>query len=298
MREGVSHVPVMVREVLDALALVPGAAVVDATLGAGGHAAAILAATAPDGTLVGIDRDPHAIREAKQRLSSAGTRVTFVRGRMAELGAILTEMGIDAVDGILADLGVSSLQLDEGFRGMSFRQDAPLDMRMDPDVGESAAELLVRLDAAEIEAILRDYGEERHARRIAMSLARRKIETTGELAKAVVEALPPAARHGRIHPATRVFQALRIAVNDELGELAQFLAEAPRRLTPGGRLTVISYHSLEDRLVKHAFRACAAAGSHELVMRKALPPREEEIAENPRARSAKLRALARAEGER
>jgi 16S rRNA (cytosine1402-N4)-methyltransferase len=291
---GAFHRPVMPAEVLEALAPAAGKAFVDATIGGGGHAALILSATAPDGVLLGIDRDPAALAAAAEALAWAGPRARLVRGRMGELPRIMDAAGIAVASGILADLGVSSHQLDAPSRGMSFRSDAPLDMRMDPDAGETAAELIARLDEPALAQLLWDYGEERASRRIARALAQRRIETTGALAEAVIAALPAAARRGRIHPATRVFQALRIAVNDELGELARFLEAAPQRLAAGGRLVVISYHSLEDRLVKRAFRSLAGAEGWTLPHRKALRPKAQEVAGNPRARSAKLRTIERA----
>ncbi|MFA4873767.1 MAG: 16S rRNA (cytosine(1402)-N(4))-methyltransferase RsmH [bacterium] len=287
------HEPVMMREAVEFLGAMPGKLIVDATVGGGGHAAKILAATAPDGRLIGIDRDPDAVEAARSRLMFAGARVTIVQGRMAELESVLAGLGIERVDGILADLGVSSFQLDMGSRGFSFRKDAPLDMRMDPQSGESAAELLERIDEEDLHTILREFGEERFAGRIARALAGRRIESTGELAAAVIAAVPAQARRLRIHPATRVFQAIRIAVNDEMGELDRFLTSAPKILTAGGRLVVLSYHSLEDRRVKHAFRRLAAEGDYSLPVRKAVKPGEAEVRVNPRARSAKLRVLER-----
>ncbi len=288
------HDPVMAQEVLGSLNLRKGDAAVDATLGGGGHAALILQATAPDGALYGIDRDADAIGAARERLAEFGGRARILRGRMGEIAELLAAEGAAPVRGILADLGVSSFQLDCGERGFSLRSDAPLDMRMDRTAGEGAAEWLADADEEEIARVLREYGEERYARRIARSLSRnRGIATTGQLAAAVVAAMPPPARRGRIHPATRTFQALRIAVNDELGELSRFLDAAPGLLSPGGRMVVISYHSLEDRLVKRAFRALADGGAYALPVRRAQRPTEAEVERNPRARSAKLRVLER-----
>lgn len=287
------HKPVMVGEVLEWLCIRNGAVIVDATLGGGGHAAEMLKAASPKGRLIGIDRDRDAIAEASKRLLPFGAMAMVVRGRMSEIGNILDGMGIESADAILADLGVSSFQIDSGGRGFSFRSDAPLDMRMDRDGGESAAELLARLGEAEIEAIIREFGEERYSRRIARALAFGAIGTTGQLVKAVTAAVPPHARHGRINPATRTFQALRIAVNDELGELERFLSLASKRLGRNGRLAVISYHSLEDRMVKHSFRALSEGEGFSLPVRRAIRASEEEVALNPRARSAKLRVLER-----
>lgn len=290
------HLPAMVAEVLALLRPRPGLTVVDATVGGGGHAAAILEAITPGGELIGIDRDREAIAMAQQRLDRPGWRVRLLHGCMGEIGRLLEEIGVDRVGGILADLGVSSHQLEASWRGFSFQRDAPLDMRMDPTVGEGAAELLARLPEAELAALLGELGEERHARRIARAIKKMgPLRTTGELADAVIGAVPPRERHGRIHPATRTFQAVRIAVNDELGELSRFLLAAPERLSDSGRLVIISYHSLEDRLVKQAFRRLSAGGGYHLPVRKAVRPSDAEVRDNPRARSAKLRVLERYE---
>lgn len=296
---GFHHLPVMAAEVLRSLNLRPDAGVVDVTLGGAGHAQMMLAANAPHGRCVGIDRDADAIATARERLASFGDRVTVVQARMSEIQEVLCRLGISAVMGILADLGVSSFQLDCGSRGFSLRHDAPLDMRMDVTSGWSAAELIAQTDEEELARIIWEYGEERYSRRIARELVRRRpIATTQALVDAVMAALPPPARRsGRIHPATRTFQALRIAVNDELGELDRFLDVAPKVLNTGGRLVVISYHSLEDRRVKHAFRRLVAAGGFALPTRRSQVPTEEEIEQNPRARSAKLRVLERMESE-
>lgn len=289
---GLFHRPVMVAEVTAQLKARPGRTIVDATLGGGGHAAAILEALAPGGELIGIDRDREAIAWAERSLKRPGVSVRLLHGRMGEIEQLLDACGVREVDGVLADLGVSSHQLDARQRGFSFQGDAPLDMRMDPTAGESAAELVHRLPEAALADLLWELGEERHARRIARAIkARGAMRTTGELAAAVIAAMPPGGRRGRIHPATRTFQALRIAVNDEMGELERLLAAAPRRLRAGGRMVVISYHSLEDRRVKRAFRALAAGGGYRLPSRRALRPTEGEISENPRARSARLRVL-------
>jgi len=283
----------MPEEVIENLRPAPGETVVDATVGGGGHAALVLREIAPSGTLIGIDRDEDAIAEAGKKLDSKGGRISLVHGRMSEIGEILVRAGLDGADCILADLGVSSFQFDSGPRGFSIRNDGPLDMRMDRSEGMSAKELIRESDAEDLERIFREYGEERHSRRIARALARRDIATTGELASAVELAIPRARGRQRIHPATRVFQALRIAVNDELAEVSRFVDVAPELLRPGGRLVIISYHSLEDRIVKRAFREHAAGNEFELPRRKALKPSEAEVERNPRARSAKLRVLVR-----
>lgn len=287
------HEPVMVGEVIEFLRLRPGALIVDATLGGGGHAAAILGAIGSSGLIVGIDRDADAIGEAKRKFEKE-ENVRIVKGRMGEIAALLKNIGIAKVDGILADLGVSSHQLNRGERGFGFMMDGPLDMRMDCENGETASELLVRLDQDEIEHIIREFGEERYAGRVAAAIKRRAaIDTTRELAEIVAGAVPPHARRGKIHPATRTFMALRIAVNDELGELKGFVAAAPEMLSNGGRLVVISYHSLEDRIVKRRFTELKKAGGYVLPVKKILRPSMEEIMRNPRSRSAKMRVIER-----
>lgn len=290
------HLPVMPEEVIENLRPAAGETVVDATVGGGGHAALILREIAASGTLIGIDRDEDAIAEAERVLGPKDENVLLVHGRMSEIGEILNRAGVDGADCILADLGVSSFQFDHGARGFSIRNDGPLDMRMDRSEGTSARDLIRESDAEDLERIFREYGEERHSRRIARSLARRDIATTVELASAVELAIPRARGRQRIHPATRVFQALRIAVNDELGEVARFVEAAPRLLRPGGRLVIVSYHSLEDRIVKKAFRDLASGEEFSLPRRKALKPSAAEVERNPRARSAKLRALVRRTG--
>jgi len=285
------HLPVMADEVIESLGPRPGDTVVDATVGGGGHAALILERVVPSGTLIGIDRDGDAIAASKRRLAAFGERVRLVHGRMGEIGAILEGLGVPGADAVLADLGVSSFQFDMGDRGFSIRNPGPLDMRMDRSEGTSARDIIRESDAEELERIFREFGEERHSRKIARALAGRDIETTADLAGAVEAAIARTRRRERIHPATRVFQALRIAVNDELGELRRFIEQAPAVLKRRGRLVVISYHSLEDRIVKRAFRDLASREGFELPHRRALKPSEEEVARNPRARSAKLRTL-------
>ncbi len=286
------HTPVMLSEVLEWIDVEHGSLVVDVTLGGGGHADALLKKISPDGVLIGIDRDRDAIESAKKRLAWAGDRVKLVEGTFGVLPYLLDEIGVKSVDGIIADLGVSSFQFDVGERGFSFRADAPLDMRMSSGVGESAADLIERMTEDEIKKILVEFGDERFPGRIATALSKAgRISTTGELAK-IVEGVVPG-RRGRIHPATQTFQALRIAVNDELGELDKFLDEAPKRLRVGGRIIVISYHSLEDRRVKRSFAALAKSEEFSLPRRKVVMPEREETLANPRARSAKLRVLER-----
>ena len=296
------HRPVMRAEAVRFLAPDRGGIYVDGTVGLGGHAAAILAA-GPEVRLIGIDRDPQALRYAAARLAQFGDRVRLVHGNYRDLAEILSNLGIEAIDGFLLDLGLSSLQLDASERGFSFRADGPLDMRMDPTQGRSAADLVNAASVEELARILRDYGEERFAGRIARAIvAARPIETTGALAEIVRRAIPRRFHERRIDPATRTFQALRIAVNDELRNLQDGLAAGFAALRPGGVIVVISFHSLEDRIVKRFFRKLAtpryeslAPGpplppQAEVLTKKPLRPSEEEIGENPRARSAKLRA--------
>ncbi len=285
-----SHVPVMLEEVLHYLDPQPGQVIVDGTVGGGGHARAILERILPGGTLIGVDRDPFMLERARQALPA--DRVILVHGRFDQLREILDDLGIACVDGVLLDLGVSSDQLADPERGFSFRSSAPLDMRMDPtQAGLTAAEIVNRASESELVQILRTYGEERFARRIARAIvqARRRapLRTAKELAQVVADAVPPNYERGRIHPATRTFQALRIVVNDELNALARFFQMVPRCLKPGGRAVVISFHSLEDRVVKHAF---ANRELWDRLTKKPVRPSSEEVAQNPRARSARLRA--------
>jgi 16S rRNA (cytosine1402-N4)-methyltransferase len=262
---------------------------VDATLGAGGHTEAILEA-APGATMVAVDRDVRAIESARLRLERFGAAIHFVNGRFSELGEYLSDAGIPSVDGIVADLGVSSTQLDDPNRGMSFRAEGPLDMRMGDTSGETALELIERLETSELADIIYQYGDERRSRRIArciqQALHAGELKTTLDLRRAVVRAVGPA-RIGGIDPATRTFQALRIAVNRELEELEALLASAPPLLSPGGVLAIVSFHSLEDRMVKRAF---LEAGTWERLMTKPIVASRAETERNPRSRSAKLRA--------
>lgn len=289
------HRPVLVRETLDLLVTKPDGVYVDGTVGAGGHAGEILKRLGAGGRLLGIDRDSDILERARERLAG-DARAVLHRGTFEDVGTALEVLGAPQVDGILADLGVSSLQLDRGERGFSFSKDAPLDMRMDPTGGPTAAEYLAGAPEKDLERVLREYGEERFARRIARRIVeeRRKhpVETTAELAALVSRAVP---RSGRIHPATRTFQALRIAVNGELDRLDAFLERAPAALAPGGRIAVISYHSLEDRRVKRAFLEGEKSGVLRRLTKKPVTPTEAEIRENPRARSAKLRVAERTE---
>ncbi|HEY5494458.1 MAG TPA: 16S rRNA (cytosine(1402)-N(4))-methyltransferase RsmH [Candidatus Anoxymicrobiaceae bacterium] len=300
------HKPVMVEEVLSYLRPERGEVIVDGTLGAGGHAEAILERITPGGRLIGIDRDPEAIARAKERLDAMAASVSYHRENFRSVRAILDGEGVEAVDGILLDLGVSSMQLDEPSRGFSFRADAPLDMRMGPDAPRTAAEIVNEESEDELTRILYRFGEERWARRIAQFMVeargRRPIETTGELEQVVKDAVPAGARRGRKHPARKTFQALRIAVNDELEDLKEGVAQGIECLAPAGRIVVLTYQSLEDRIVKSTFNSLAKGTGYppghplqvtptlELLTRKPLRPSEAEIERNPRSRSAKLRA--------
>ncbi|MCS7236302.1 MAG: 16S rRNA (cytosine(1402)-N(4))-methyltransferase RsmH [Armatimonadota bacterium] len=285
--------PVLVDAVLRWLEPRPGGVYVDATVGAGGHAERILEACAPTGRLVGIDRDPQALEAARERLSRFHGRVQLVRGNFADLQALLRELGVRVADGVLFDLGVSSLQLQHPERGFSFQLEGPLDMRMDPAQPQTAADLVNRLSEPELAELLRRYGEEPFARRIARSIVRRRpLRTTTELVEAVQAAVPRSRWPRRTHVATRTFQALRIATNRELEALQTALDEVPEVLRPGGRVVVIAFHSLEDRLVKQAFRSDPRLRP---LLRKPVRPTPEELSANPRARSARLRAAERVE---
>ncbi len=302
------HKPVLLREVLAYLDPHSGDVFVDGTLGAGGHAAALLSATAPTGHLLGFDRDPAALAFAAQRLAPFGERFIPVGHSYADMDTIALEHDISAVDGILLDLGLSSRQLEDANRGFSFLKEGPLDMRFDPRQGETAADLVNNLSAEELADIFRRYGEETHSWRFArLIVAHRPLRTTTELASLMEREMGRRGRPGR-HPATQVFQALRIAVNGELDEVERGLRAAVKLLKPGGRLAVISFHSLEDRLVKNFFRdsartcicppeqpvcTCGARAALRLVTRKAVQATADEIAANPRSRSARLRVAAR-----
>lgn len=278
------HVPVLMREVLEVFAGKSLRIFFDGTLGAGGHARAILEAHPEIERYIGCDRDPRAHELAKASLAQWGEKVEFVRGSYADEVA-----NVDGcIDGFLIDIGVSSMQLDEKERGFSFMGDAPLDMRMDPE-GELTAETIVnRYPEAELARIFYEYGEERRSRQVAKAIVearrKRRIRTTGEL----VEIVKPVAQRGRLHPATLVFQALRIVVNDELGQLERGLGAAMKKLCPGGRMAIISFHSLEDRIVKNSLRD--AKERLKVLTKKPIGPSAEEIRANPRSRSAKLRA--------
>jgi len=289
------HEPVMVPEVLALLEPSRGGLFVDCTVGLGGHSRALLEAGA--GRVLGLDRDLSALAIARETLAGFSDRIELVHADYRELDRVLDERGIERVAGTLADLGVSSMQLDGEGRGFSFRRDEPLDMRMDQSRGPSVADLLRDVPEGELADVIFQFGEERHSRRVARAIvsARREapIETTGRLAAVVRRALPYKG-HQRIDPSTRTFQALRIWVNRELDGLDAFLANATRRLLANARLAVITFHSLEDRVVKHTFRALEKTGDGlRILTKRPLAPADEEVARNPRARSAKLRAIER-----
>ena len=291
------HVPVMRADVVELLAPERGGVYVDCTVGLGGHARAILEAGAS--RLVGLDRDAEALDAAGEALAAWGDRVELVHGDYRGLASMLDSRALGAIDGVVADLGVSSLQLDAGGRGFSFQRDEPLDMRFDRSAGQTAAEFLAEVDEADLADVVFRLGEERFSRRVARAVvahrARAPIRTTGELA-AIVRRVVPRGRRGRIDPATRTFQALRIRVNDELDGLGDFVSAAAGRLRAGGRIVIISFHSLEDRVVKHTLRGLASAGAVIDLTRRPRRAGHDEVAANPRARSAKLRAAERAAG--
>ncbi|HVA38023.1 MAG TPA: 16S rRNA (cytosine(1402)-N(4))-methyltransferase RsmH [Candidatus Dormibacteraeota bacterium] len=289
------HVPVLLDEALEYLAVRPEGIYVDATFGAGGHSRRILEQLT-SGRLIAFDVDPKALERCGDLPAE---RFTLVRANFRELARRLDELELSVIDGILYDLGVSSMQLDVAERGMSFREEAPLDMRLDPTTGPTAAEMLATVSESELAQVIFEYGQERAARRIARAIVRRRDEgrlprTTTGLAALVAGVLHRYGHRERIHPATRTFQALRIAVNDELGALRESLLQATDRLATGGRIVVISFHSLEDKIVKEHFRSDRRL---EALTRKPVVPTEAETSANPRARSAKLRAARRVEEE-
>lgn len=302
------HVSVLLEECIKYLNIKPDGVYVDGTLGMGGHSEAILEKLTAGGTLISIDRDDRALAFAGKRLARFGKQSVRVKGNFGDVGRILTELGIPRVDGMMFDLGVSSPQLDNPERGFSYMHDAPLDMRMDERAPLTAKDILNTWSEAELRSILWRYGEERYSGRIAAAIVARRevkpLETTGELVDIIRGAMPAAALREKQHPAKRSFQAVRIAVNDELGSLERMLETAPERLETGGRLLVISFHSLEDRMVKEAIRSreagctcpkefpictCGFVKTLKSVTRKPVSPTHEEMEENPRARSARLR---------
>ena len=288
------HVPVLLDEVMQYLNVRPGGVIADATLGLAGHSSEIARRLGPKGTLIAFDRDPEAMELAKARLNDLreelGLEMPEVRLVPKAFSEAASEIERASLDGLLADIGVSSLQLDEAHRGFSFRSDGPLDMRMDTRTGETAEQVVNQEDENELADLIYEFGEERRSRRIARAIVRaRPITTTAELAR-VISAAAPSMKGDKIHPATRTFQALRIRVNDELGEIRTLLESAPSLLKPGGRLVVISFHSLEDRIVKDAFREAGRNKVFEVLTKKPVIAGEEEERRNPRSRSAKLRA--------
>ena len=310
-KQGGAHISVLLHECIDNLNIRPDGIYLDGTLGMGGHSFEI-ASRLSEGRLICIDRDETAIERAGRRLAPFGDRVTLAHGNFADAAAILDGLGIEGVDGMLFDLGVSSPQLDEAERGFSYMQDAPLDMRMDAGAPLTAGDVVNTWSEDRINRILWDYGEERYARRITAAILKRRasapIETTQELAEVIRSAMPAAALREKQHPAKRTFQAIRIAVNDELGAIAAMMDTAPDRLNRGGRLCVISFHSLEDRIVKSGIQArehgctcpreapvctCGFVQTLRSVTRKPILPSAEELERNPRSRSAKLRVAER-----
>jgi 16S rRNA (cytosine1402-N4)-methyltransferase len=292
---GPRHVPVLPAEVLDALAIAPGQTVVDATAGAGGHARLLAERVGPTGRLIGLDQDAAMLELAGPRLQ--GLPVTLVHANFDRLREVLSELGVDKVDAALADLGFCSDQMDDPERGLSFNQPGPLDMRLDTTQGEPASALLKRLSERDLADLIYQYGEERFSRRIARKIVevckRTPLQTTQDLADLVRGCVPrPRGQRHPLDPATRTFQALRIAVNDELGALDRLLAALPGCVKPGGRVAIISFHSLEDRRAKQAFRE---RSTWEALTRKPVQAGEDEVRNNPRARSAKLRVAIRTE---
>lgn len=290
----VHHQPVLLPEAMEQLRPASGGIYVDGNLGFGGHSAAILERSAPDGMVVAFDLDPVALEYAGERLAPFGRRIRLVRSNFADMATVLHDMGITAVQGILLDLGLSSFQLDASGRGFSFQGDEPLDMRMDPSQKTTAADLVNTLSKDELADILYFYGEERQARRIASRIVEERqngaFRSTGQLAGVIERAVPRRFHPPKIHMATRSFQALRIAVNNEMENLARVLSTGTSLLMPGGRFCVISFHSLEDRLVKNSFKE---ERELQVITRKPIVPTEREVGQNPRARSAKLRIAER-----
>ena len=286
------HVPVLSDEVVRLLDPRPGQTWVDCTVGGGGHSRLMAERLGDAGRLIGLDQDPTMLELARPRL--AGRPVTLVRANFDQLADVLANLGLAAVDGVFADLGFASDQVDAAGRGFSFRDDGPLDMRLDPTIGQTAADLVNTLSEGALADVIFEYGEERHSRRVARRIverrAERPFETTADLAGVVRRSVP---RSGSLDPATRTFQALRIAVNDELGALERLLAALPRVVKPGGKAGIISFHSLEDRRVKQGFRKAEA---WEPVTKKPVEAGDAEVARNPRARSAKLRVAIRNSG--
>jgi 16S rRNA (cytosine1402-N4)-methyltransferase len=294
------HVPVLLKEAIDFLKVRAGGTYVDCTLGLAGHAEGIARLLGPDGHLIGFDRDPEALELARIRLARVcnelGSQAPQVTLAGQAFSTIAERVKPASVDGLLADFGVSSLQFDEARRGFSFQADGPLDMRMDTRAGPTAEQVVNEANERELADLIYEYGEERRSRRIARAIVRgRPVTTTGQLARLVTSTAPPM-KHEHIHPATRTFQALRIFVNRELDEIRALLEAAPRLLKPQGRLVVISFHSLEDRIAKDSLREGARKGIWEILTKKPVTAGEDEIERNPRSRSAKLRAAEKKQG--
>ncbi len=292
-----SHISVMPTEVMGLLSLPQGGTAVDGTLGMAGHALLMAERLGASGHLIGIDRDSSSLAEAKKRLAGLPLRVDLLQGNFSNVDRLLAEAKVNLVDGILLDLGISSFQLDDPERGFAFKSDGPLDMRMDKTKGPTAADLVNKLSEEELARIIEDWGEDRFARRIAKAIvyrrAEQKIENTARLADIVLRALPHGYTRGRIHPATRTFQAFRIAVNEELKSLNEALENCLKVLKPGGRLCIIAFHSLEDRIVKNAFKRWAEEDKVEILTKKPLQSSDAECETNSRSRSAKVRAVQR-----
>ncbi|WP_126425994.1 16S rRNA (cytosine(1402)-N(4))-methyltransferase RsmH [Brevibacillus marinus] len=302
------HITVLKEEAVDGLAIRPDGVYVDCTLGGGGHSSLIASRLEAGGRLIALDQDDAALQHARERLAAFADRVTVVKSNFRRLRDVLDELGVAKVDGVLYDLGVSSPQLDEAERGFSYNAEAPLDMRMDRDASLTAQEIVNQWPEAELARVIWEYGEEKFSRRIARQIAlsreRAPIETTGQLVEIIKQAIPAPARRSGPHPAKRTFQALRIAVNDELGAFRESLRQAIELLAPGGRVSVITFHSLEDRICKETFQdyatgcicppsfpqcTCGRQPALRIVTRKPITPSEAELSKNPRARSAKLR---------
>jgi 16S rRNA (cytosine1402-N4)-methyltransferase len=293
--EPIIHTPVMLEEVLEYLDLLPGETIVDATFGFGGHSRRIMERIGEAGSLIAIDRDQESMALARESLGDLSNRIRFANGNFSDLDIILKGLNIDRIDGILFDLGISSFQLSDTQRGFSFQSDGPLDMRLDRNSYISASDLVNNLKEEELSQLLRDFGQERWHNRIARLVVqertRRPIITTKQLSDIVISAIPPKYRrfHYRIHPATRTFQAVRIAVNRELESLEVAITKAIGLMNSGARICVISFHSLEDRIVKFAFKKFASEGAIKILTPKPLTPKESETQDNPRSRSAKFR---------
>ncbi len=296
------HIPIMVDEVVDHLACEEGKNYFDLTAGGGGHTRAILKATAPTGQVYACDRDVSALETARENLRDQEGRVQFLHNSIGQVGETFRQSPLPKVDGVLIDCGLSSLQLAEADRGFSFEQTGPLDMRMDRSTGLTAQEWLARIIQDDLAQTIKEWGEDRHYRRIARAIVnargRAKIQTTTDLAQIIRSAIPAPARSRTIHPATRTFQAIRIAVNDELVELEEGVKTLLQDLPAGARIVVISFHSLEDRIIKNQFRQADKEGWGKVLTKKPLRPTDAEVRINPRSRSAKLRAFAKTSGEK